>query len=344
MHSWFYEQQRAEGGQYAQVRGDSASQGFRDVYRRCIATFFSSARASAPDARLCLWLNVDWDPTSSKVAAETLALLDRLGVERTTIAYSYMPPATWPSAWRNQFFVFDVVAVIAETCLDDDLHIVLDSDVIWAGGSRLEQMWQAIAAEGGLVYEIGYGPDREINGFTRRQLTSLSDSLGHGVEGVLPYYGGEFLALRGDKLKELSLLAGAVWPTLLSRHDEGEPVMTEEAHLLSLLYAALGTAAPADRYVQRIWTQVGKYRNVRPEWLELVLWHVPAEKRYGIPRLYRRLIRSGQLLWPAPPAGDWRAATAALVGIPDNGPVKVVLDLAQVARTRALGALGGARP
>lgn len=335
IHSWFYEQDAEEGGTYAQVRGDSSTQAFRDVYRRCLAVFFASARAANPDAQLVLWLNRPWDPHASKVADETHQLLGRLGVQTRTVDYTYAPPEGAPSAWRNQFFVYDVLAAIADDTADDDLHLILDSDIVWAGGPRQGRMWEALAKSGALVYAIDYAAENQLNGFSRNDLATLAARLGHPAKTPPPYHGGEFIALRGDKVKALAGAAAPLWQRLLAMHRAGERIVTEEAHMLSLLDVMLELDGDAAPFVSRLWTQVGKYRNVGPECLELVLWHVPAEKRYGIPRLYRRMMRSGGVIWSAPRGEGWRAYTGRTIGLPRNTRSKIARDLGRAAAAKA---------
>ena len=66
---------------------------------------------------------------------------------------------------------------------------------------------------------------------------------------------------------------------------------SSEAHLLSLCYADLGLpTGGCDRFVKRLWTQPLRHQNVQPGAETLALWHLPAEKRYGLRRLYGDLV------------------------------------------------------
>jgi hypothetical protein len=337
--TWFYEQSYREGGSYAQVRGDASSQAFRDTYRRCIATFFATARRVDPSAELVLHLNRAWDASASEVAADVAGLLDRLDVRRVVLDYTYAPPDTWPEAWRNQFFVLDVLADLAATLEPHDLAMVLDSDVVWSGAGRVDDLWDALADEGALTYRVDYAPDHVINGCSRRRLTELGRHLGIETgHRVLDYSGGELVALRGDLCARVVESASRLWPLVQKARAEGLVDRVEEAHLLSLCYADLGLpTGGADGYVKRMWTQPLHHQNVRPGDEDLTLWHVPAEKRYGLRRLYGDLVASPDDLRSLSPE-----ATVSLLGrrlgVPSNTRSKVVLDVTAAARQRVVEA------
>ena len=178
MATWFYEQDAMEGGAYAQVRGDSSSEAFRDVYRRCIAVFFFTARTANPDAELALVLNRPWRAEASPVAKDVLAMLEFLRVTFYVRPYSFSPPSDWPAAWRNQFFVFDALDALVSAAAPEDLIMLLDSDVVWSNSERTQQLWSQLSGATSLTVHIDYPPDRQVNGMTRSEMTQLARSLG----------------------------------------------------------------------------------------------------------------------------------------------------------------------
>lgn len=333
--TWFYEQDADEGGAYAQVRGDSSSQAFRDVYRRCIAVFFATARRVDPEARLVLYLNRPWDASASPVAAEVARTTARLGVDTEVLPYTFAPPQTWPAGWRNQFFVFDVLQALGRSLDPSDLAVVLDSDVVWADAAA--SMWEGIRADGALTYRIDYPADHPVNGCSRRALTALGSRLGLRMPGLVEYCGGEYVGARADLCLALADRARALWPGVVEQQARGEISQIEEAHLLSLCYADLGVApGGADPFVKRMWTQPLKPRNVTPDDLTLPLWHVPAEKKYGLRRLYPTTLRAEARLWSCPD-DEYRRRLALRLGIPRNSAPKVLADVTSALASRASG-------
>lgn len=324
--TWYYEQSADEGGSYAQVRGDSSTERFRDVYRRCLCVFFHTARLACPEARLVLVHNAPLRPDASPVARETVRLLTDLGVELRRVDYTHAPPATWQDAWRNQFYVLDAIGELASAVADSDQMVLLDSDIVWTGLPATEELWRRIARVGMASYVIDYPPDEIANGMSRVELTALGRLLGVESDAVIPYSGGEFVALDGRAARAVVHAAEELWPAVLRWHDGDPGRVLEEAHLLSLVYASLNwPAGGAQDLVKRIWTQPFKYRNTTPSDLTLPLWHLPAEKRYGIRRLYDDIVRGRPGLPGQMPA---------TLGVPSNSTVKVVRDVTAAAAGR----------
>lgn len=326
--SWFYTHGPGEQGEYAQVKGDVASEKFRDVYRRCIGVFFATARSAEPEARLVLFSNVEWDTHASQVAAEVRALLQRLGVEVITLPYHHEPPRSWPAAWRNQFFVLDVLTWAADELTSEDRLLVLDSDVVFSGSPRMRGLWDAIEARGGIALEIDYPPDHVVNSLSRRQMSHLMAERDPSLVPIA-YCGGEFIALSGRILAEVRSVADAVYADNVSRSAGGTLYAFEEAHVLSVVYHRLGIeAGSANAFVKRMWTQPLKPRNVDRSDLALPLWHLPAEKRYGIRRLYRRVVPRSSPASSAPARSTLDAtAMAPDLGVPRNTVKKWTSDV-----------------
>jgi hypothetical protein len=337
--TWFYEQDEVEGGAYAQMRGDSSSEAYRDVYRRCLGVFFRTARIANPQAELVLVLNRPWRRDASKVADEVGALFESVRVTTRVCGYTFSPPRTWPQAWRNQFFVLDALGELAAASSSNDSIVLLDCDVVWSCSERTRVLWSELRAARSLTMHMDYAPDQPVNGMARRDMTRLALDLGLETDnhGVLPYCGGELVGLAGGTAAAVYAGARDVWPKIVARHERSELWGMDEAHVLSMLYANLGlTTGNAAPYVKRLWTQPFRYRNTAPGDEDLALWHVPAEKRYGLRRLYDALSRM-----PDTDAVTWvRPATLGpYLGVPRNTAQKVVRDTASASFSRVRGVL-----
>lgn len=340
--TWFYIQDAKEGGTYAQNRGDSSTEAFRDVYRRCLGVFFASARRANPEANLVLYLNHPWQD-ASPTARAVRRLLDGINVVRRIIPYRYAPPATWHQTWRNQFFLFDVLEDLAGSLPSRSLVTVLDSDIVWTGPEQAFTFWTALDAAGAMAYPLPYAHDESINGLTRNELTALTDRLLGGSRSrqqVIDYYGGEFVAFRHDMLLRIVDEVAGAWAQTMVDHANGQPTFGEEAHMLSSLYEVAGVKpVDATSQVRRLWTQVGHYRNTRPSDVQLTLWHVPAEKRYGLRRMWRDVSSVGFEAWST--RSDWQRYAARRLGIPSNSGSKAILDIGVAVRERARRRVSG---
>lgn len=333
--SWFYRAGRCEGGAYAQTRGDSASDMFLDVYRKCLVTFYVSARRANPQAQLVLYVNsaLAGDTSTSRVLIE---ILDRLSVSVVVIGYDWRPPVTWTKAWNNQFFLFDVLSDIQKRWSGEALVTVLDSDVVWNSERTAETMWKKIESAGVLTYEVGYESAKVVNGASMDALRRLADRNSYYVTDCT-YSGGEFVGFRNGAFAAVLDACGEFYACMKSEHAKDSSVVCEEAHVLSMAYSHVGIrAGTANEFVKRVWTQPFKYRNTSKEDINLALWHVPAEKKYGLRRMYRRIVAGGiQNEVPNITSLDRvMEEIPASLGIPRNSGGKVLLDLAHAAVTR----------
>lgn len=336
--TWFYEEAPGEGGTYPQVGGNPSSERFLDVYRRCVAVFFASARRVAPEANLTLFMNGPWRGDATRTAQVVDDLLGALEVSRRVVPCEFAPPRTWHANWRNQFYVFDALNALNEQMRRDDLAVLLDSDMVWTRTLRARLLWSDLEEKGQLAYAIDYAPDYPINGLTRAELTRIAGELsGSRPHHPLLYAGGEFIAARADRCEQLVLAAKALWPRVLERHREGLSNFSEEAHMLSYLLWQLGfPVTGGSEHIKRIWTQVWRTQTGHPDDLKLTLWHVPAEKRYGLRRLFSRLSSVGPKSWLSIPDDEWLRLSGKALGVPRNSNTKRVRDVGFAVTTRVL--------
>lgn len=285
--TWYFEQDIEFGGSYPQNSGPAHSEIFRDTYRRCIYVFFTSAAESNPDARLVLFLNCAWKTNSSKVSKQVEEGLIKLGVEIVVIPFTFNVNSS-VSLWKNQFFVLDIIKFAYWNWSSQNLLLILDSDIIWNPKVNPDDFWATLSKFGLLTYEIHY-PDFEIiNGMSRNNLTIISEAIEPRNTGIIPYLGGEFIALDMINTEKVIQQIEKDWAVHLSRTSAGLPSFTEEAHFLSHIFSVLDLPCHnAEKFVKRIWTMFLKYKNVSHSDESLLLLHLPAEKNYGIRRLYK---------------------------------------------------------
>lgn len=333
--TWFYMQDTEEGGNFAQIREDSASEDFRDIYRRCLAVFFATARRANPTARLVLYLNRPWSSSNSAVAKEVGRFLDSLQVEHRIIHYRHEPPQSFTKSWRNQFFVIDVMQDLKENLEQDASIVILDSDVIWTSEDRARAFWSDLASRGIATYEVGYDPSRLVNGLRITELGKIARQLGNQQTTRISYCGGEIIGATAKSLPKLVLEADRVWSSLMKFHNDNHSFAFEEAHVLSLTYGMLGEEpGNIDRHIRRLWTQPLKPRNVSPGDRYLTLWHVPAEKKYGIARIYSRLVRRGVERFLSEPDKTFLRKVSHELGIPRNSCSKFLKDISKATSSR----------
>ena len=329
--SWYFEQDEGFGGAYPQVSGNSSSEIFRDTYRRCLAVFFSSAIRAYPESNLVLYLNKPWSEESSEVASRCWALFNELGVDIRIIDFNSVKLAQH-NTWKNQFFVLDILQDLASKCASDDLVLLLDSDIVWLKPNSNPDVWDKINKDGYLLMEISYSKNQIINNSSREELTRFYEKMqATSSTQTLKYFGGELVGFTGNKLRELSKViattAGDIQVLLAQKSSQRFNALSEEAYFLSYCYKVLGYENPnAQKYIKRIWTMFSKPKNVSDEDLKLQLWHLPAEKNYGIRRIYSKYLMHSSTSSELDLICENPEILGRLLGIPRNSIKKIFQD------------------
>ena len=204
-------------------------------------------------------------------------LFAKLGVNVEHIELTNRTPKDWYGAWRNQFYLFDVLQYL-KTHYEGNF-MILDSDVFIT--KDLLPVFEEIQYKHLISYDCGYGEDCPINGISVRQMRDLySMWSGKGDNSELRYKGGEFIGISSSVLDDILNCYFDLWCFNYARHEESKIKLNEEAHFLSLIYYFLGyRESDANKYIKRMWTAI-KCDNVCPKDEELPIWHLPAEKKY----------------------------------------------------------------
>ena len=221
-----------------------------------------------------------------------MTLLRKHDVKFINLPFTFQPPEE-QRKWRDQFYVLDILKYFSCEMFDDSSCVILDGDVVWSGNSATSEFWQELIEIEYLNMHPIEEKDAVINGLSLEELASLSRQLGN-LEGNIQYAGGEFIALRGDYLKKVFQRSSHYWEAYKRYLLTSDSVLIEEAHFLSIVYSSLGMKfGDGDKYIRRIWTQVFHFSNRQERDIDLVCWHLPAEKRFGIRRLAQRFLIEG---------------------------------------------------
>lgn len=334
--TWFVADSKENETAFPQVGERSSMTAFQNVYWRCIACFYVTSVAYNPRARHVFYTNTD---IGSVDGFDMQALFDRLDVEVIQLPITYRPPPDKAKFWGNQFYILDVIKHIAGNP-STEKFIILDSDCIW--NSTVENLSNALDEFGCVVYTLGseeYEINAAINGITRKQMrVALNDwqKSENKLDEDVPveYNGGELFAATQSECKILASMIDDLW-----QWQSGPPEkmgFLEEAHFLSILYAARGyknfTANP---FIKRMWTTF-KFNNIEKKDLDLDIWHLPAEKKSGFRTAFRQLV-DGKLPDDQPRLKTYFART---MGIPRRSAGKFVADASRKIYEKALAFLG----
>ena len=215
----------------------------------------------------------------------------KLKIEFMSIPFMYKTPKNYFGSWRNQFFEFSIFNHISNNQSFDegDNFCLIDSDCVIS--KSLDEMFKDIKQNKYLHYLLTYNEDHIINGLSRTGMKGIFEDLtGRRLDEPPNYYAGEFFASKIEFVKQVDREFQLVWPKLIERSEKKQAVLNEEAHVLSYIFHNLQMEnSLGDGYVKRLWTDPTTLRNVEKGDENLSIWHLPAEKRIGFKKLFKKL-------------------------------------------------------
>ena len=319
-----------EGTIFPSAGGNSSSSRVQAVYWPCLVALYASARITNPAQRLALFCNVAPPEVDGIAIAQ---VLEDYGVELRLVPLTARLPAGRTAAWGNVLYFRDILDSLRDE--PDDLRFALvDSDVLVT--ASLAPLWALLHRADFAGYIVDSAEDEPINGMTRRSMAQAATGLSGKEFAPLRHFGGELFATSVAAWKaEGRIFHEIVEQAALGQGPAGG-VLTEE-HVYSIAFALLGNrAASANGLIKRIWTSP-RHNTARPGDEDLPLWHLPAEKRYGLADLFRYLAKRN---FPTDiPAEEFRALAGRFCAVPTRPFGKLLRDgVRQVA-----GKLGLAR-
>lgn len=280
--TWFYKESKEEASFYPQAGQSGDSELVHSIYMQIQVPFFTTFRHYNQEAKLLFFTNVE------KLPGYLEDMFAKLNVEVIRIPYRCIPPDGWYSAWRNQFYLYDIWQYMEARLQDNDNLLICDADCLCT--ASLTPMFEEVTEYGSALYEMDKAPERQIHGITLGQMTQLYENC-YQQKPNLPiyYYGGEFFALRGDIIKEVNKAYQPLWSYNLQLFKEGREKLNEEALFFSVLAEHLQIRNHiANKYIKRMWTHP-EFNNIVKGDKKLAIWHLPYEKKRGLYYLFKDL-------------------------------------------------------
>lgn len=278
--TWFYQESKEQASYYPQMGRNGADSLVHSIYMQIQVPFFRTFKHFNPDVRFLFFTNVTCLPEYLNT------LFSQLDVEVIRLPLTTLPPDGWHPAWRNQFYLFDILRTFAPRMNIEDQLMVLDADCICT--KSLDPLFAICANDGAVLYEAYTKGDYVINGINLEQMKDIYKSCYPTSyrDVSISYYGGEFILLRGDRVDLINEAFPDLWQQNLKRFAENKCKLNEEAHFLSVLVTHLGLANNiGNQFIKRMWTHPNFY-NVEVADLQLPIWHLPYEKKRGLYYLY----------------------------------------------------------
>ena len=303
----------ANGTFFPSAGGNSANPRVQAIYWRCVTMLMLSARVTNPDARLALFSNAD-PPCLGGVSLTQV--LDGIGVEVHSVdARTRLAPGTVKS-FGNVLYFMDIFDSL-QSEPDDTAVLLLDCDVLLT--KQIDPVFNAVRSYDFAGYRLETGDDEDVNGLTLSDMSRVATMI-FGEQETLPcqHFGGEiFGASLGSWRRHRS-----IFKRMLD-HSLTHGLLTEE-HMFSVAFARRGCSVfEAGAFIRRIWTSP-LHNTAQKSDSDLAMWHVPAEKRYGLHDLFYTMANRG---FPIDIASEEFVTIAAnCCGIPKKSPTKIVHD------------------
>jgi hypothetical protein len=333
--TWFCADEKGEESIFPQTGKKSSGESHQHIYWRCVILYFATSRRFNKNEKHILFTNVRELPVID--GKKVLAMLKELEVEVVVTDFKYKTPKGYFGMFQNQFYEFSILEYIANTARQpDDQYLIMDSDCIFLKSAK--PLFAGAKEQGFMSFEDDCTTDLVIHGLSRINMQALyTDLLGTSVEEIPGYHLGEFFLASAKNIQLIFEDFLRLWPELLRRHSLGLPKFNEEAQTLSYLYYKNNFVAnPARNLMKRIWTNPVFYRNAEPADEQLIVWHLPAEKTYGLADLYRILIQNRPDLGFGLTDTEFQRTTKDVMGVPHLSPAKK-MKYYVVSYSRALG-------
>ena len=283
--TWLCADEPGEESVFFQTGELSSSPKHQNIYWRCLLVFYITSKRFNKNEQHILFTNVRQLPIVDGHCISSL--LEELNVQVIFTDFKYKTAKGYYKAFQNQFYEFSILEYIsANNINDDDLYLILDSDCIFI--KPVSNLFFEASKQGFISFEDEVSCDYTINGLSRNDLKALyQELLGKQILELPSYHLGEFLLSSVGNIKKFFADFEELWPWLTERYQAKKLKFNEEAHTLSFLYFKNGFRAHQNNiFMRRIWTNPLFYREVRKTDVDLAIWHLPAEKTFGIYRLY----------------------------------------------------------
>lgn len=315
----FVSDQPDEGTTFPSAGGNSGDPKVQAVYWRCIVALFASARLTNPDQRLALFSNVSPPRVDGVEVGEVLA---RYGVELHSVPLKARLAGNSTGSWGNVLYYHDIMNALALTEAEDLRVAIVDSDVLVT--APLAPLFALLDDHAFAGYPVGQrGASDAVNGLTIGEMDRIARALGAVGPDLAVHFGGELFLTTLAAWRQHEGLFGGLLRDAMSGSGQGRGIVTEE-HVFTVAFAVLrGIVADASGQIKRIWTSP-RFNTARPGDERLALWHLPAEKRYGLRDLFGSLARAGFPVAMEP--ARFHQLAMRLCGVPSKGVRKVVHD------------------
>lgn len=276
--TWYLHDDVSDAGYFPQALTKAGTEAAKNLYLQCVCVFFASALIRGI-RDLMLFTNMTTLPEDIN------RILTTMGVSVVVLNNGVRPAVNkGATAWGNQFYIFDILRYVVDMP-DICAAVIADSDCIWR--TQPAELFADVERYGILTYNLHEPRFQRSNGLTRDDMKEIIARTFPGVEDYPVYYcGGEFFAATYEMCVRVTDIFSLNMLKLFEQFESRDG--GEEAHMLSILYNALGVPfGTGNQHVKRVWTTF-KYNtaSISDALGTSTLLHFPSEKRTGIARIF----------------------------------------------------------
>lgn len=263
-----------------------------DTYLKNAVVALTSAKQQNPDA-VCI-LNCNFE-----VPKYLLQMMEKAEIKVHKVPFGRFESKE-DYQWSITQYKFDSMAYVLELMEDNDCMLLLDTDTICM--KKLDELFEE-ASQSLILYPVAHSFSQikraEIRENYRTMYPVKCDNLVH--------YGGEFFA--GNKKQIQRLVDACETVTQKARETDGLKPWDDE-HILSIAaeHYLRDCIFPANAYICRYWTNRFYLVSTNYYYDPICIWHLPAEKKFGMLVLFDYIERHGEL--------PEVKKTAKMVGLP----------------------------
>jgi hypothetical protein len=289
--SWFYVEPEGDDNFSPSAGGRSSSTRVQAIYWRCVYDLYKTALATNAE------VVTDWIFVSNQ---KELPVVDGVDLNRffadhqvklVNVELTRKTPKDWSGAWRNQFYIFDILEYLQQF---EGNFIVLDTDCVVP--YSLKNLYRDVEQNGVVALTIDYPKDKNVNGCSLLGMREIyQECFGGEAPEDLVYSGGEICAVNSAVIPEILKTFDEIRKVNYVRYEKKLMKLTDEAHHLSLIYYHMKRQNNIGAcYTKRMWTDL-MCDTVEKEDVKLAIWHLPAEKKFGLQKLFYRLLKNSQI-------------------------------------------------
>lgn len=246
-----------------------------DVYLKNSFVSLYSAKKYNPDAEVILFTNYEISVEYKKIFANNSIKIKQINEVKFKFPENFK--------WAPAFFKLDVLDYLKNNY---DLICVLDTDTIFVGDCKY--MWKE-SESNILIFDVDYSLESK-----KRKITiDLANNIFKKDESI-NHWGGEIIIGSSNNINILLEECKNIYDKLIKKIDSIDTGFGQEA-LLSIAISNINSLClgRANKYCMRYWTR--RIYLIDTNYNNIPIWHLPAEKDFGLIKIYNRINNKGKL-------------------------------------------------